>query len=419
MTEVARYFMSAGGPYADSVVAREIPSRQAALRYGWFIDADDCAMVYVRRGSNGKSQHFRRLDGIHPIFPGTGGSGIPPSPESPEHVAVKVAIAAAVNSAVASGTKMPWGFRDKRFYYPFTGDLIEGVSEAATEFTITFPDGRMIRPDISLIGSDASGQPIVRWAIEVMRDHELDMEKMMKIYSMGLPTMVVDIAETKLSQVTPEWAASQLLATCKDDPLGRRPNFIHLPDTLRTVLNDWSRTRQGEQHKFVIFGEDERVLAMCARLRNEAARLRLPFTWQEAKAQKTQTTDIAAPANKNEQTEREFQNARKLVPNGWVDLAGDRYLRIITPRPSGPGANMDFHLLLAHLVAADGKVIMGYDSKSGMTSDPPLLAYARRQKDDGFWESVPLAPRVLSFPIGLHRKNLGSPGGKPAGTAGT
>lgn len=409
MTNIARYFMSAGGPYANSVNAREIPSRQAALRYGWFIDADDCSMVYVRRGMGGRTQHFRRLGNYHPTPPGPRGGPDSPIAESPEHKAVKEAIATAVNSALRAGTSMPWGFRDKRFHFAFTGDLLEGVIEAKPEFGLSFPDGRLIRPDVSLVGVDAVGTPCVRWAIEVMRGHELDIEKMMKIYSMGLPTLVVDIAGVDFSQITPDWARDQILATCKDDPQGRRPNFIHLPDTLKTVLNKWSREKHEEQHKFVIFGEESRVLALRDRLCSETSRLRLPSTWQEAKQMGTKPTDIAAPANKNDQTEKEFQNARQLASSGWVDLTGDRYLRIVTPRPAGLGANMDFHLRLAHLVAADGGVIMGYDPKASRSGDDPHLAYASLKNKEGFFDPVPLAPRVLCFPISLHRKNLAEP----------
>lgn len=417
MTDIARYFMSPGGPYSDEVLATAIPSRQATLRYGWFVDRDSCFMVYVRRASNGKTQHFRRLDGYHPGHPGGGGDA--PSPESPEHRLVKEVLVTAIQAAIAKRSQMRWAFKDQRFHFPFTGDLLEGVTDARAEYPIAFPDGRSIRPDVALIGPDASGASMVRWAIEVMRGHELDVAKMMKIYAMGLPTMVVDISGTLIDQITPDWATAQLLGTCADDPHGRRPNFIHLPDALRTVLNGWSRSKGGQLHKFVIFGDKDRILALRDRLKQEATRLRLPFTRAEATPLGTQQTDIAAPNNTNDQTQTEFQNVRRLIPDGWVNLTGDRYLRITTPRPTGPGPNLDFHMRLAHLVATDGQVIMGYDSKSASHHDDQRTAHALAQMEDGFWKPVPLAPKVVCYPIGLYQKDLTRLPSTKGGAAGT
>jgi hypothetical protein len=403
MTDTARYFLSPSGPYAEEILASDIASRQAALRCGWFIDHDDCPMVYVRRSQDGRRQHFRRIDGLRGP---AGGGGDAPPPESPEHHIVKRTLVAAVNAALEAGACMPWGFTDRRFHFPFTGDLLEGVTAAEDEYTIPLPGGRSIRPDVALVGPDAVGMPMVRWAIEVMRGNELDVGKMMKIYGMGLPTIVVDIAGVEIDRITPAWAAAQLSATCASDSLGRRANFIHLPDTLRTVSNAWSRSRGGQQHKFVVFGAEERILSLCDRLRQEAGRLQLPMRWQQAKALGIQPTDIAAPNNTNEQTEKEFQNARRLIPHGWVDLTGDRYLRVVVPRPQGPGPIQDFHISLAHMVAADGEVIMAYESRSASDDDDERTAHVRCQSEDGFWRSVPLSPKVLCYPVGLHRKGL-------------
>lgn len=406
MTSSASYFMSPYGPYSDIVSADTIPSRQAALRYGWFRDPEDnCPAVYVRRSKNGRTQHFRRIESFSPANPQPGGEsteGVPS--ESPEHLAVKDAIVDAVSRCIHEGESMPWAFRDRRFHWAFHGDLLEGVTNAEPEYTLRFPDGRIARPDVALIGSDYAGRPSVRWAVEIMRDNELSIEKMMKIYSMGLPTIVLDIAGINLDNVDADWARDQLLATCTDDPHGRRRNFIHLPDTLRTVLNDWSLNRgeTGRSHKFIVFGSDKRILSIRDRLKAEARELGLPFTRNEAKDRGIPHTDIAAPNNTNEQTEKEFQNARQRVADGWVELTGDRYLRIQTPVPAGPGPAMDFHRSLAHHFAADGEVIVGYDPRgSSRVGDRHIeVPTWPKQHEPAVWR--PLAPKVLCFPVGLH-----------------
>ncbi len=107
------------------------------------------------------------------------------------------------------------------------------------------------------------------------------------------------------------------------------------------------------------------------------------------------------------------------MPDGWGDLTGERYLDIVTPRPAGPGPNLDFHVRLAHLVASNGEVIMGYDSKSGSHHDDLRTAHALIQMEDGFFKPAPLAPEILCFPIGLLRKNLASPLRRQGRVAGT
>jgi len=254
---------------------------------------------------------------------------------------------------------LTWAFKDRRLHFAFRGQLLTGVTKVVKEHPIHLPDGTVIRPDVALIGQDSGGRETVFWIIEVVREHDVDAEKFFKIHRLGIPALVIDIEALELSEITEAWAETAVTETCESSPDGRRKNFIHYPDTLKLICNDWSRQRAEERadqetasrHKFVIFGSGERVVALCERLKTECKRLRVP------------QTDITAPRNTNSQTEKEFANARSLVPASWIDLAGERYLRVITPRPRAPGAELDFHRALARLVANDGRVIMSYDPK--------------------------------------------------------
>ncbi len=406
MADSARFFKNFNGPYAGSISAEDITSRQDAIRYAPFIDDDGRPMIYVSKGFRETSDrpvrpHFRRHEAsTTPPPPGQSGG------ESAEHLQAKEMLRCALERRLVAGQSLTWAFKDRRLHFVFRGQLLTGVTTVVKEHPIHLPDGTIIRPDVALIGQDYAGQETVFWIIEVVREHDVDSEKFFKIHRLGIPALVIDIEELELSEITEAWAETAVAETCASSPDGRRKNFIHYPDTLKVICNDWSRQRAEEhadqetasRHKFVVFGVDERVVSLCELLKAERDRLRVP------------QTDITAPRNTNTQTEKEFANARALVPASWIDLAGERYLRIITPRPRTPGPELDFHRALARLVANDGRVIMSYDPKGfegskRMAEIVHVLDPIRVKENMGQNKPItyfPLVPRILVYPYLLH-----------------
>lgn len=405
MVNRARYFKSPSGPYADVIPASEIKSRQAAAAYGWFRSEEGEPLVYVRRAiGRNKSQHFSRLPAGK--RPRTERQAIleqiqrPPG-ESDEHKAAKAALVAALNAHREDGEQIPWAFKDPKLAYPFTGQLLAGIDHVKPEHHITLPNDMTIIPDVVLMATDAGGDRYVKWAIEVMREHELDTYKMFKINMLGLPTIVLDIADLALDDITEEWAAEILAATCRDHERGQRKSFVYLPDILRTIYNPWShqrvRKKEMAKHKFVVFGAEGDVVALRDQLEADVKRLG------------ASNVHVQKRSHVGATTQAEFENARRLVPKGWVDVTGDSYLLIVAPRPAEPGPYLDFHHLLAQRLAANGRVVAGYDPKGGdprMGEDAdPWLAYVvdRRLNDRGMYDVSypPLVSRVVCYPTAI------------------
>jgi len=89
MADSARFFKNFNGPYASSIQADDITSRQDAIRFAPFIDDDGRSAIYVSKGFRETSRsvvrpHFRRHEAsTTPPPPGQSGG------ESEEHLLAK------------------------------------------------------------------------------------------------------------------------------------------------------------------------------------------------------------------------------------------------------------------------------------------------------------------------------------------
>lgn len=363
------------GLFAQTIKARDIPSREHARKLWPFVIAEDNRkpVTYVSPSfdSNGKLKqrsHFRILTttrsiNLSQIFIDEEQQRQKSVSESDEHKEAKKVLMAEMQNRLLNGKGLPWSFKDPSASdFHFEGNLLLGADKIVAEHSVQTPFGMGFRLDLAVLASPLRNDEIILGGIEIERTHAFEGRKALLGKSLGFPLISVDISEMKLDEITPEWAASVLSQTKATKEISHRQTYVYIHDLVyplfvqipNAILDD-------EKHQYLVFAADKVLNKLVKWIHKLAELLEYP---QYAVTPSIQNSS-------NDVSKKALTRAGEVVGPDWQRFNNQKCLRLTLPRSTGVTdlKAHKFHIVLAYLLLNKTDSLVGYKYCNGIDNN--------------------------------------------------
>lgn len=281
------------------------------------------------------------------------------STESSIHRKAKELLAQELSRRIAMGEKLIWCFADKsRSDYPLKGDLLLGAASVQTEYSISTPFDKNYRLDAAVLGPSIDGSPLILAGIEIEFTHAFDGIKGLISKTLGFPIISVDITNTLIEEITPEWASQIIESTTRTAVDGRRKTYIYLHDLVypQFVFYPEGLLREPKHH-FLVFVPNEDIDRIHDRIK--ALAMSLAYGPEVA---------IHKVNGKSDQARKQLVDLGLVVGADWELINDQQCLRIAVARPLDTAdlRAHQFHSALARILLAESNSLVGYKYMAGI-----------------------------------------------------